>query len=70
MELAMRSRVGAGAQQAQERAIHKSLTRLESELKELRTQPSAAALDVRAVTDQMYREITRRMRFEQQRRGL
>gem|GEM_PF-5421048 len=70
MELAIRGRAGAGVQQAQERAIHKSLTRLESELKELRTQPSASALDVRAVTDQMYREITRRMRFEQQRRGL
>ena len=70
LEFAVRSRAAAAGQAEQDRVVRQSLSRLEGEMKELRTKPAAPAVDVKAMTDQMYREITRRMRFEQQRRGL
>ncbi|WP_020620949.1 hypothetical protein [Paenibacillus daejeonensis] len=70
LEFAVRSRAAAAGQAEQDRVVRQSLSRLEGEMKELRTKPATPAVDVKAMTDQMYREITRRMRFEQQRRGL
>ncbi|MFS0726552.1 hypothetical protein [Paenibacillus sp. 1P07SE] len=70
LEFAVSARASARDGRERDSVIRKSLSRLEGELKELRTQPGAPAVDVRAMADQVYREITRRMRFEQQRRGL